>query len=88
MLKNQLGAVDIIFRDSDFDFEDPSVEEKTDCWVYEVLQVRCEAIATGPQPRERTFSYRGIRETELFNRWWRAEACECYYELREWMAKT
>lgn len=29
-----------------------------------------------------------IREAELFNRWWRAEACECYYELTGWMAKT
>lgn len=50
--------------------------------------MRCEAIAAGLQPRERTFSFMEIREAELFNRWWRAEACECYYELTGWMAKT
>lgn len=36
MLRHQLGAVDTVFRDSDFDFEDPSVEKKTD-----MLTVEC-----------------------------------------------
>lgn len=62
MLRHHLGAIDTVFTYSDLDLEGPSAEGRLTCsWLnVKVLEMRCEAIAIGLQPRERTFLFRGF----------------------------